>query len=111
MIITCPDLQSVAALIAEDKLTETAYTSPAGPIAPIDILYGHRPQLMAGNLYMAHRCGFTKRVLMATLQQAGFPSIAAKCRPAPYFDIWAVALCQPTDEAIIRQLAESHFPG
>lgn len=111
LVITCPDLQSVAALIAEDKLTEAAYTAPAGPITPIDILYGHRPQLAAGNLYMAHRCGFTKRVLMATLQQAGFSTIAAKCRLAPYFDIWAVAFCQETDEAITRQLAASHFPG
>ena len=29
-VITCPDLQSVATLIAEDKLTELAYTAPAG---------------------------------------------------------------------------------
>jgi len=42
-VITCPDLQAVCALVAEDKLTEPAYTSPAGPIAPLDILYGHRP--------------------------------------------------------------------
>ena len=58
-VITCPDLKSVCALIAEDKLTEAAYTSPAGPIAPIDILYGLRSSMAQGNLYMAHRCGFT----------------------------------------------------
>ncbi|MDP4677302.1 MAG: methyltransferase domain-containing protein, partial [Burkholderiaceae bacterium] len=44
-VATCPDLQSVCKLIAEDKLTDTAYTSPAGPIAPLDILYGHRPAM------------------------------------------------------------------
>lgn len=33
-VITCPDLQSVCALVAEDKLTEPAYTAAAGPIAP-----------------------------------------------------------------------------
>ncbi|MDP4617407.1 MAG: methyltransferase domain-containing protein, partial [Burkholderiaceae bacterium] len=54
-VVTCPDLQSVCKLIAEDKLTDTAYTSPAGPIAPLDILYGHRPAMAKGNLYMAHR--------------------------------------------------------
>ena len=43
-VITCPDLQAVCALVAEDKLTEPAYTSPAGLIAPLDILYGHRSQ-------------------------------------------------------------------
>jgi hypothetical protein len=36
-VITCPDLQSVCALVAEDKLTDAAYDSPAGPIAPLDI--------------------------------------------------------------------------
>jgi predicted SAM-dependent methyltransferase len=62
-VITCPDLQAVCALVAEDKLTEPAYTSPAGPITPLDILYGHRPPMARGNLYMAHRCGFTEKVL------------------------------------------------
>lgn len=71
VVITCPDLQSVCKLVADDKLTEPAYVSPAGPIAPIDIIYGHRPPMAEGNLYMAHRCGFTKRVLIATLQAAG----------------------------------------
>ncbi|WP_223306848.1 class I SAM-dependent methyltransferase [Acidithiobacillus ferrivorans] len=78
VVLTCPDLQSVAALVAEDKLTEPAYVSPAGPIAPLDILYGLRSAMAAGNLYMAHRCGFTMRVLMGTLQAAGFKSVAGQ---------------------------------
>lgn len=32
VVVTCPDLQSVCALIAEDKLTEPAYTSLAGTL-------------------------------------------------------------------------------
>jgi len=71
-IITCPDLQSVAVLIAQDRLTDTAYVSAAGPITPLDMLYGHRPELAQGNLFMAHRCGFTERVLRGTLLQSGF---------------------------------------
>jgi hypothetical protein len=47
-VITCPDLKSVCALVAGDKLTEPAYTSPAGPIIPLDILYGHRPVMARG---------------------------------------------------------------
>jgi len=35
LVLTCPDLQSVCALVAQDKLTDAAYTSPAGPIAPL----------------------------------------------------------------------------
>jgi predicted SAM-dependent methyltransferase len=110
VVVTCPDLQSVAALIAEDKLTEAAYTSPAGPIAPLDILYGHRPALARGNLYMAHRCGFTQKVLSAVLQQAGFTSVAATHRGMPHFDLWAVASIAPLKEAALRELALAHFP-
>jgi ubiquinone/menaquinone biosynthesis C-methylase UbiE len=110
-VITCPDLQSVCALVAEDKLLEPAYTSPAGPIAPLDILYGHRPALAHGNLYMAHKCGFTERVLIATLQQAGFASIASRRRSAPFYDLWAVASKHTLDEHALRALAAGHIPG
>ncbi|WP_238787682.1 class I SAM-dependent methyltransferase [Thiospirillum jenense] len=74
-IITCPDLQAVCALVADNKLTEVAYTAPAGAVTPLDILYGYRPSLAKGNLFMAHRCGFTMRVLLGTLKAAGFISM------------------------------------
>lgn len=109
-VITCPDLQSVCALVADDKLTEPAYVSPAGPIAPIDILYGHRPAMVNGNLYMAHRCGFTKKVLSATLQASGFQSVAVMARPS-VFDLWALASKSRMSEADSRTLASHHFPG
>lgn len=109
VVITCPDLQSVCALIAEDKLTEAAYISPAGPIAPIDILYGHRPAMANGNLYMAHRCGFTKKVLSATLTASGFQSVAVMAR-ASAFDLWALASKSAMAEADLRALANKHFP-
>ena len=108
-VITCPDLQSVCALIAEDKLTEPAYTSPAGPIAPLDILYGHRPAMARGNLYMAHRCGFTQKVLTGTLQAAGFATVAAKRRGHPYYDLWALGTASALPEPELRELALAHF--
>lgn len=107
-VITCPDLKSVCALIAEDKLTEAAYTSPAGPIAPLDILYGLRTSMDRGNLYMAHRCGFTQKVLTATLQAAGFKSVASMSRGYPYFDLWAVASKQELTKEQIKSLALEH---
>lgn len=109
VVITCPDLQSVCALVAEDKLTEPAYTSPAGPITPLDILFGHRPPMARGNLYMAHRCGFTQKVLTATLQAAGFTSVAAKRRGHPYYDLWALATASDLPETELRELAKAHF--
>lgn len=111
VVITCPDLQSVCALVAEDKLTEPAYLASAGPIAPIDILYGHREPMAKGNLYMAHRCGFTRKVLIATLQAAGFTKVVVRRRAHPCYDLWAVATAREIDEAGLRQLAVSHFPG
>lgn len=108
-VITCPDLQAVCALVAEDKLTEPAYTSPAGPIAPLDILYGHRPAMTAGNLYMAHRCGFTQKVLTGTLQSSGFKRVASMRRGAPFFDLWALATKSDLDKAELLSLAKNHF--
>jgi ubiquinone/menaquinone biosynthesis C-methylase UbiE len=109
-IITCPDLQSVFALVAEDKLTDAAYISPAGLITPLDILYGHRPPMARGNLYMAHRCGFTQKVLTGTLQASGFATVATSRRGHPCFDLWAVASVSSRDESALRALAAEHFP-
>jgi len=103
-VITCPDLQGVCELIAQDKLLEPAYKSPAGPIAPLDVLYGHRPAMARGNLFMAHRCGFTQRVLMGTLKDAGFGSVASRRRGAPHFDLWAVASVPMLPQEEMRKL-------
>ena len=109
LVLTCPDLQEVAKLVAEDKLTEPAYTSPAGPIAPLDILYGFRPSIAEGNTYMAHRCGFTETVLQGTLVANGFPSVATMRRPYA-FDLWAVASVSALPEDELKSLAKKHFP-
>ena len=109
LVLTCPDLQEVAKLVAEDKLTEPAYTSPAGPITPLDILYGFRPSIAQGNTYMAHRCGFTQSVLRGTLVANGFASVATMRRPAAY-DLWAIASIPKLSEERLRDIAQSHFP-
>ena len=45
-LITLPDLQAVCRYIAEDKLEDVLYQSPAGPIHPIDVVYArHRPSI------------------------------------------------------------------
>jgi predicted SAM-dependent methyltransferase len=110
-VITCPDLKSVAQLVAEDKLLEPAYQSPAGPIAPLDILYGFRASMARGNLYMAHRCGFTQKVLHGTLAAAGFKSVATAARGfAPFFDLWALASKNERSDEELKSIASQHFP-
>ena len=61
LVITCPDVKSISKLILEDKLMEVAYESPAGPINPSDMLWGHSESIKKGNEFMAHKCGFTKK--------------------------------------------------
>ncbi|MCR4665834.1 MAG: class I SAM-dependent methyltransferase [Desulfovibrio sp.] len=109
LVLTCPDLQSVCALVAEGKLLEPAYVSPSGPISPLDILYGHRPSLAAGNMYMAHRCGFTKKVLSNLVAHSGFRAVASMKRGAPYFDLWVLGL-KSNDKQLAGALAVEHFP-
>lgn len=107
VLITCPDLQSVCALVSEDKLAEPAYQSGVGPISPIDILYGHRASMQNGNLYMAHRCGFTRKVLAHSLSQSGFSSLV-KVRPQ-HFDLWAFGMLV-TDAESIRKRSVGFLP-
>lgn len=109
LVLTCPDLQEVCRLVAEDRLAEPAYVSAVGPIAPLDILYGHRPQLAHGNHYMAHRSGFTLRTLMDTVREAGFGSVAG--RQGGCLDLWIVAAKSPAvDMQIVRRTLDACLP-
>lgn len=109
LLITCPDLQSVAKLVAEDKLVQPAYESPAGPISPLDILYGHRASIARGDVYMAHKCGFTKSVLSGTLGAAGFAGVASKARAHPHYDLWALATKSQRTEDELKELFSDYI--
>lgn len=89
-LVTMPDLQQVAALIAEGNLEGTAYLSAMGPIAPLDMLYGFRPAVAAGNDFMGHRTGFTAGTLAAHLTAAGFTNVQVQRDGA--FALWATAV-------------------
>lgn len=109
MVLTCPDLQAIAALIAEDKLMQVAYHSAAGPITPLDMVYGLQKALAKGDMHMAHRCGFTQKVLVATLKACGFAAVASLRRPQAY-DLWALASKSPRTAEQVKALALAHFP-
>ena len=109
ILLTCPDLQSVCARVANDQLTEAAYQSRSGPITPLDILYGHQASMKSGDLYMAHRCGFTQSVLASILSSAGFDA-GVKVRPE-YYDLWAVGLKRSSDNNLrLNQLCKMYIP-
>lgn len=107
-VIACPDLQAMAALIAEDKLHEAAFHSPAGGITPHDTLYGFGAQIARGYVHMAHRCGFTRSSLVQALVQAGFGRVGARRRN---FELWAVAVQGPVSAEETQQLMHNYFPA
>jgi SAM-dependent methyltransferase len=80
-LILCPDLQSVAQWIADGDLYATLYEAPAGPIAPIDIIFGYRPELERGNVHIAHRTGFSQRTLAEYLVNNGFAQASVRREP------------------------------
>lgn len=86
--IALPDLQAVAEHVAAGRLEEPMYESPAGPISAIDVLYGLRPAMAKGNLYMAHKTGFTDKTLAEHLTQAGFKDVSVQ---RIQFDLFATA--------------------
>ncbi|MBS1130773.1 MAG: repeat:Tetratricopeptide 4, partial [Proteobacteria bacterium] len=71
-IVRVPDIQAVCEMVAQDRLYDTAYISPAGPISPIDMLFGLRRAIEKGNYYMRHTTGFTATTLAWRLKEAGF---------------------------------------
>ena len=88
-LITVPDLQQVAEYIAADKAEDAILMTNKGPIAPLDILYGFRPFLANGNVFMAHNFGFTASTLKKNLLEAGFVTVTVE-RDGE-FNLWATA--------------------
>ncbi|MBU1001392.1 MAG: class I SAM-dependent methyltransferase [Proteobacteria bacterium] len=89
-LVAVPDLQAVAALIAQDKPDQVLYTSPLGPVTPLDVVYGHATALERGNLFMQHRTGFTASSLDKALRKAGFVKTEIS-RDSQNLAIWAKA--------------------
>ncbi len=98
-IFTLPDLQAVARIIADDKLEEPLYQSAAGPISPIDMIYGHRRSVERGKTYMAHRTGFTQRTLGKHLLEAGFEEVDVW---STRYALWAVAIVKKDAAIFVR---------
>ncbi len=101
-LITLPDLRAVARYIVNDRLCEPMYHSAAGPIAPLDVLFGLQSSVQQGNEYMAHRTGFTATSLGRCLLTAGFTEI--RVHEGQRWDLWAVATMPATCSSIFREL-------
>jgi SAM-dependent methyltransferase len=109
VVLTCPDLRSVCQAVVNDKLLETLYESPMGPIAPLDILYGHRDSVAEGKIYMAHKTGFTYSALGSAFFKAGFKFYVGAARPS-YYDLWIVSFKQLMQNEEGRKIAMNYLP-
>jgi SAM-dependent methyltransferase len=92
--IIVPDLQAIAEWIATDRLHETVYQSPAGPITAQDMLWGFGGAIAQGKTAMAHHCGFTPTPLLQYLTEAGFAEVVLRRRSS--FELAALALRKPS---------------
>lgn len=110
VLSTVPDLQAAAKMIAEDRMYETAYLSPAGPITPFDIVYSYRGFVGRDRPYMAHHSGFTLSTLVQAFKDAGFRGVIGTRRESG-FDLWVLALESPASEERLRSLALEFIPG
>jgi len=101
-LISCPDLETVMTLFLERGPDCIIYQSAAGPVTPLDMMFGHTPSIASGNLHMAHHSGLTAELLGGLLLQAGFAEAVTKRQN---FDLWALALTGDADrDGILNSL-------
>lgn len=104
-LITCPDLETVMTLFLNHGPDHVIYQSPAGPITPLDMMFGHAGSIAAGHVHMAHNSGLTTSRLKNLLRQAGFAGVVIKRQE---FDLWALGLMPQTDRnAVLKKLADA----
>jgi SAM-dependent methyltransferase len=92
LCVIVPDLQTVAQYVAADRLHETLYESPAGPVTPHDMLFGYGAAIANGRTSMAHRCGFTPSMLQRSFRQLSFGEVLLRRRSA---ELELVAVARP----------------
>ncbi len=110
VVIKCPDLQSVCKAVAQDKLLETLYESPLGPVAPIDILFGNRKEIAQGNEYMTKKGGFTYSTLDRAFYKTGF-KVRVGGRSQNGWELTLVAFKQDKSDEEINKIALPFIPG
>lgn len=89
-VIATPDLQRAAERIARGRLEDSMYESDAGPISPLDMVYGYGKAIARGNVFMAHRTGYTAQTLTRRLTAVGFVDVRVS-RTRQHLALWAEA--------------------
>lgn len=103
LVIHTPDLQTIAAFVAQGKLEDALYEAPGGKVTPLDAIYGMSSSIERGSHLMAHRTGFTHATLAAKLEAAGFCNITIV---RDRFDLMALARKLPGNHTQRRTQVE-----
>jgi predicted SAM-dependent methyltransferase len=89
LLATMPDLEAAARWIVEGK-AEDQIPGVIGPkITPMDCIFGWRMRVAKGEVYMAHKTGYTAATLASLIQGAGFPQV--QVGKGRMMDLWAIA--------------------
>lgn len=107
-IIRCPDLQTIGEALAKGNIDEPLYVSGMGPVSALDMLYGFRPSMAGGNLYMAHHTGFVAKTLADACVASGF--FSAFChRMRKSRELWCIAAKAKLNKEELAQLAKIYI--
>jgi SAM-dependent methyltransferase len=94
-LIRTPDIEAVAQFILDGRINDVIYRSPAGPITPLDMMFGHGASVEHGKLAMRHGTAFTQDLLASDLLQAGFSEL--RVTRSDTHEIWALAFMPEAD--------------
>ena len=108
IFITCPDMARAAEEIIKGNFLGVLYESPAGPISAIDILFGHRESLRNGQHHMAHRVGFTLKILLGLLKAHGFNTVAGI---SDNMNLYALGLIEKNSDKLAESKLKEHLDG
>lgn len=93
--MTVPDAQIASAYFAHNRATETLYHSPAGPVTPMDLLFGFQPVIQRGNTSLTHHCAFTSESLATLMRESGFSNVQIK---RDNYELQVMAIRQADDD-------------
>lgn len=105
-LIRTPDIEVVAEFILDGRINDIIYTSPAGPITPLDMIYGHGASIAQQRSAMRHGTAFTSELLGNDLLAAGFGEV--RTTRTKTYEVWAVAFGPEANvPAILKGLAQT----
>jgi SAM-dependent methyltransferase len=103
-LIRTPDIEAVARFILDGRINDVIYTSPAGPITPLDMIYGHGASIARGVEAMRHGMAFTQDSMAEALLNAGFSEL--RVTRTTTYEVWAIAFMPEADiEGVLDRLA------